>query len=628
MQSIFRLPWCTDHVSFRAGEKDAYAPPTPPLEISLPKQVKRKRAISSDPLTKQQPTQKRQRPATAIATGLTVTTSEGMVSKNKLGFAAEPVQTGTYEPTAAVDSERIKIEAKQEIATGRGETLAETTKSVETQRSNLQQAIENQLNLQILLKHNELRLIDQELAKCQVALEQLRRCELRPYPGQDRFDHAISTGTGSAVLPSPGHTQPARAAPYGVTDGPYTRHYRRWLLQDDEFDSRPVQIIAHDSSLAGRSTRHAGARKSLPGTLMTSHRQSADFSTMSAAPSPVAKRDSSMPLVLRRSTDNKLVKLVCNNCNRGNMSSIQGFLNHCRIAHKVIYESHDAAAIDCGRALDDAEIASLPAEPQTIPVAKPAVRHAPSRAPTLPTTVPVSTTVHPLNTADAIISKTVIDTNAVEAKPAQSLTATQPSQFAAAPFKAATALPKLSALFARRNAGGNLEQAALDAKRKSDFGADEMISPASLTPGSPAVTTPIAPNASRTIRGVGGKTQAGKSRPRQSYFVPVSAQHDQHDDTRSPTENVENYSPHTAYSNPGLVSDVEDDDNGSASEEETAPHHHIEHPLGIARTCADVADLVEDDLGQHGVIIRRNSMLGADDSLHRDASRKIGGGQR
>ena len=43
--------------------------------------------------------------------------------------------------------------------------------------------VTGQLSLEILLKHNELRLIDQEIAKCQVALEQLRRCAEIPYPG-------------------------------------------------------------------------------------------------------------------------------------------------------------------------------------------------------------------------------------------------------------------------------------------------------------------------------------------------------------------------------------------------------------------------------------------------------------
>jgi len=44
--------------------------------------------------------------------------------------------------------------------------------------------IQSQFGLEILLKHDELRLINQELAKCQIALEQLRRCHLIPYPVQ------------------------------------------------------------------------------------------------------------------------------------------------------------------------------------------------------------------------------------------------------------------------------------------------------------------------------------------------------------------------------------------------------------------------------------------------------------
>ena len=39
------------------------------------------------------------------------------------------------------------------------------------------------------------------------------------------------------------------------------------------------------------------------------------------------------------STDNQLVKLSCNNCNSGYFFSIQGFLHHCWVAHRVGYKS-------------------------------------------------------------------------------------------------------------------------------------------------------------------------------------------------------------------------------------------------------------------------------------------------
>jgi ADA HAT complex component 1 len=236
----------------------------------------------------------------------------------------------------------------------------------------LQQVIDNEFNMAMLMKHNELRLIEQELAKCQVALEQLRRCELRPYPGYDCPSSEITQGTGPAILPAPGMSRPAYPAPYGVTDGPYSRHYRQWLLRDPDFDSMPMHMYSSmdtPTSAGGRSTRNLGsARKSVSSRTHAVTNRIDSLPGIPNYPAP-APKDKSAPLVLRRSTDNQLVKLICNNCLRGNFSSIQGFLNHCRIAHKVDYKSHDLAAIDCGRLLDEADLAKLPAETHALPVA-------------------------------------------------------------------------------------------------------------------------------------------------------------------------------------------------------------------------------------------------------------------
>jgi ADA HAT complex component 1 len=236
----------------------------------------------------------------------------------------------------------------------------------------LQQVIDNEFNMAMLMKHNELRLIEQELAKCQVALEQLRRCELKPYPGYDTPSSEVTEGTGPAILPGSGMSRPAYPAPYGVTDGPYSRHYRQWLLCDPEFDSMPMHMYSSmdtPTSAGGRSTRNLGsARKSVSSRTHAVTNRIDSLPSIPNYPAP-APKDKSAPLVLRRSTDNQLVKLICNNCLRGNFSSIQGFLNHCRIAHKVDYKSHDLAAIDCGRLLDEADLAKLPAETHALPVA-------------------------------------------------------------------------------------------------------------------------------------------------------------------------------------------------------------------------------------------------------------------
>ena len=93
----------------------------------------------------------------------------------------------------------------------------------------------------------------------------------------------------------------------------------------------------------------------------------------------------------------------------------------------------------------------------------------------------------------------------------------------------------------------------------------------------------------------------------------------------SPRDMSAHLSPHTVDGNPGMISDLEDDDHGSASEEETSMPPSSRGPMlpvnTASRTCADnsAMDLdvtVDDEMDEHGVIIRRNSMLGSHDREH------------
>ncbi|UKZ83325.1 hypothetical protein TrVFT333_011133 [Trichoderma virens FT-333] len=116
---------------------------------------------------------------------------------------------------------------------------------------------------EILLKHKELRLINQELAKCQIALEQLRRCHLIPYPvncptPQQMLD--VSDGKGPAVVAKAGDAVPRWAPPFGVVDGPYSRHYAKWLIPDPAFDGIQPEMShlpARGPVLEGRTTRNS-----------------------------------------------------------------------------------------------------------------------------------------------------------------------------------------------------------------------------------------------------------------------------------------------------------------------------------------------------------------------------------
>lgn len=218
----------------------------------------------------------------------------------------------------------------------------------------LRQTLNAQISLEILLKHDELRLIDQEMAKCQIALEQLRRCTEIPYP-INKPSQKVSQGQGAAIRSSRSSLRPESPAPWGVTDGPYTRHYAKWLLPDPLFDggepprSTDPKRPAAKTANKGRSTRGTVADSGLTAGLSNTQRAGKFQALSSGYPQP---KDKAGPMIQKRKSDGVLVKLVCLDCRRDNFSSAQGFINHCRIAHVRSFASHDAAADACGEPVD------------------------------------------------------------------------------------------------------------------------------------------------------------------------------------------------------------------------------------------------------------------------------------
>ncbi|KAM0287238.1 hypothetical protein ACHAQH_000552 [Verticillium albo-atrum] len=225
--------------------------------------------------------------------------------------------------------------------------------------------IHYQFGLEILLKHDELRLVDQELAKCQVALEQLRRCHLIPYPvacPTPQQMASLSSGKGPAVQLRPGEMVPEWAPPFGVVDGPYARHYAKWLIPDPKFDGMQpewqpmMETVGRRTSAEGRTTRNSivdfgSVSKPRSGRGMSNHKLQ---SLSNGYPQPKEKAG---PCVLKRS-DGQTVKLVCIDCQRDNFSSTQGFINHCRIAHRRDFKSHEEAAVHCGHPIEPADSGS------------------------------------------------------------------------------------------------------------------------------------------------------------------------------------------------------------------------------------------------------------------------------
>jgi len=452
--------------------------------------------------------------------------------------------------------------------------------------------IQSQFGLEILLKHDELRLINQELAKCQVALEQLRRCHLIPYPAQcptpsQMLD--ISSGKGPALQTGPGHRVPKWAPPFGVVEGPYARHYAKWLIPDPVFDG--IHSDSHNFTEAGRSrtvvaegrtTRNSmdvgGFGKQRPVRGLGTQRLQ---SLSSGYPQP---KDKQAPCVLKRS-DGATVKLVCIDCHRWDFSSTQGFINHCRIAHKRDFKSHEEAAVHCGHPIEVDDSGGIVGDDN--PKA---------------TGTTASGLVHPLagnesiseqEAYKALLSRIQASLDLYHLGKLPNVTSI-PRGSVAKPsgLVGSSDAPYLSRLMEKKKLGGNLRECVIDAKTKVDW---DLLSPADdsdldqpNTSDGTATPNPPSISASRTPAVMRVPARSAASPSSVSAPRPVSSksrvnthiglvQPDTHVSSEFPEtpmyddEMDVDLSPNTIASNnaPSLVSDdgeYDDSDDGSASD--------------------------------------------------------------
>jgi len=340
------------------------------------------------------------------------------------------------------------------------EKVINSTESVDS-RSRIRDAIDSQFSLEILLKHNELRLINQELAKCQTALEQLRRCHLIPFPptvANPVSLEDVSNGTGPAV--GQRGRVPEWAPPFGVTDGPYSRHYTKWLIPDPKFDGVVAESSegsrAGKSVLDGRSTRNSFNEGSTPSSKSRSHRGIAS-QKLQALPSgypPV--KEKAGPCVLKRG-DGQMVKLICIDCQRHDFSSTQGFINHCRISHRRDFKSHEEAAVACGHPAEFDEAGRLVGEekvPSVAPGVHPMVRSA-----------PYDKAAYSALLSRIRSSMDVYQQGNISGTTSKASAPVTPN----ANFVPSASTPHLSALMRSRGFGGNLEHMVDEAKTQVTF---------------------------------------------------------------------------------------------------------------------------------------------------------------
>ena len=148
------------------------------------------------------------------------------------------------------------------------------------------------------MKHRELRLIEQEIAKTQVCIEQLRRCALIPYHTEVSLD-PVASGEKSTDSGCPEFAPPH----WTITNGPYTRHYQQWLLPDPKFDGYGPDGPPQALQRGGKSLRSQGMHDSNQSYTVTGRPQ-----RQSAA--KVQQRGASATVCTFNRSDGQLVRYV------------------------------------------------------------------------------------------------------------------------------------------------------------------------------------------------------------------------------------------------------------------------------------------------------------------------------
>jgi ADA HAT complex component 1 len=659
MQTIFRLPWSSDSDKAIAEKQALYnqSRQKPRIDVPLQTTSKRKRAESVEPSPNSalnvkklkcaipgavQPALEPVRgadsypslaPAVAGAQSDKILKSMGTSVVNHqvpqgggVALAQIKEEPRTFSPTAASQNTPAVACAERSvllsesllhpaaapphaITTGKSANMVKPKHDLEKLRA----VIEAQINLEVLHKHHELRLIEQELAKCQVGLEQLRRCEVIPYPGVEGPSQAVSSGTGPALASPQGYTSPRYASPWGVTDGPYTRHYAKWLIPDPSFDSMIAQASGTPMTARGaRATRYSGAEPLLPAPAAR-HSRTSTGSRTSGDPTTPAARD---PMVMKRQLDGEWVRLRCNNCGRSNFNNIQGFLNHCRIAHTQEFKSHEAAAITCGEivTVDETHYTTEPT-PVSRESARPFVA-------TIATDQPLVSPLISTPQAHKPLDRVLTHPYTPDATPHTSPTTTGPL----VPLSKAVMMPHLSNLMQRRGMSTEGLAATVRENKKrvdtsfyDDSGSDREASnpkrsrakpktavrhPSSGQYSLPTSSTHKArPSSQKGTRAPPsafstnpfGTGLGAQLPPLQSLSASPSCAF-ANSLAESPKSDVDmDLSPGTAAdSNPGLVSDHEDDDD-DADEDTRSAHGNSPGALdGIAVEIEDASDVERD----------------------------------
>jgi hypothetical protein len=190
------------------------------------------------------------------------------------------------------------------------------------QTAKMLEAIEKEFSLEILLKNEERKIIEAERAKVQTALTQL--------------EHIVAVG-GNLIL---AHLMVD--ATYHESPSRYNNYYGQYI--DYARTTAPQSNNGNVPTSSSRPQRSAAAK--------------ASARSNAAGNVCLAKNELGQVVRYTHCLDSLMTRVTCPDCSRFDFSNVQGFINHCRIAHKIEYASHEDAVRQCGVKVDLAEFNS------------------------------------------------------------------------------------------------------------------------------------------------------------------------------------------------------------------------------------------------------------------------------
>ncbi|KAK6339038.1 hypothetical protein TWF696_009834 [Orbilia brochopaga] len=301
--------------------QDITPPPPPPLTTTSPST----RTAVPPPPPPPPKTANPSPPPLKLTTNIPMATS---------GFSGTPASR----PSAESASSGVAAQRQPRSATGgkrpsMRQLAADRPTMNEGQRDQqMRDIIHEQFGLEILIKHKELQDIEAELMKAEACLEQIRKCSV---------DEAMEK---DGLLDDPNNV----AFMYKPSEASMNGPYGNWLAEERVSNRVPY----HDVLAQDQSRNFVLGRRGMAAQEVTTPASAASKRPQREAAAAAALSQKRPSICLHRQHDGSLVKLTCIDCKRSQFGSMQGFINHCRLAHQRDFQTHDHAAAACGTPFD------------------------------------------------------------------------------------------------------------------------------------------------------------------------------------------------------------------------------------------------------------------------------------